>query len=281
MANELLDNSFAGRVVAVPETRQLDVLATLLSNRGARVVRCPLVSIKDTPDAEPVVAWLHRTIAAPPYISIFYTGEGIDRLVGFARRNGISEEFTAALARTTKLCRGPKPKRALRRLGLNSDIDAPAPTTDGILQALEPCSLSGQRVAVQLYGDQLVPALSTYLAERGATADCVAPYVYASSADDDQVADLIERLADRRIDAIAFTSKTQVERLLKGARERGRVDELLAGLKDTWVAAVGPVVAERLTASGIGVDVMPAASFFMKPLVSALARHINAEPDAS
>lgn len=281
MVNDVQDNSFAGRVVAVPETRQLDVLATLLGNRGARVVRCPLVSIKDTPDAEAVVAWLHRTIAAPPYISIFYTGEGIDRLVGFARRSGISEEFTAALARTTKLCRGPKPKRALRRLGLSSDIDAPSPTTDGILQALESCSLSGQRVAVQLYGDQPIPALTAYLTERGATADCVAPYVYASSADDEQVADLIGRLVDRRIDAIAFTSKTQVDRLLTVARERGRTDELLAALKDTCVAAVGPVVAHQLTASGVGVDVMPAASFSMKPLVSALAKHIGGEQGAS
>lgn len=279
MADDMPDNALADRVVAVPETRQLDVLAALLTKRGASVVRCPLVSIKDTPDAGPVVAWLQRMIAVPPPISIFYTGEGIERLLGFARREGIGEEFVAALARTRKLCRGPKPKRALRRLGMSSDIDAPLPTTEGVLQALESCSLSGQRVAVQLYGDQGIPALTAYLAEHGATADCVAPYVYASAADDEQVADLIDRLADRRIDAIAFTSKAQVERLLEVARERGRSDELLSGLKHAFVAAVGPVVAERLSANGIGVDAMPADGFFMKPLVSALARQIRASRD--
>lgn len=280
MANDIPDNVLADRVVAVPETRQLDVLATLLTKRGANVVRCPLVSIVDTPDSGPVVAWLHRMIAAPAHISIFYTGEGIDRLLGFARRNDIGEEFAAALARTRKLCRGPKPKRALRRLGLSSDIDTPLPTTEGILQALEPCSLSGRRVAVQLYGDRAAPALTAYLAERGATADCVAPYVYASSADDGQVADLIGRLAERRIDAIAFTSKTQVERLLEVAHACGRSDELISGLKHVCVAAVGPVVADRLAASGIEVDVMPAGGFFMKPLVSALAKHIGAGGDS-
>jgi len=279
MANDTPDNALAGRVVAVPETRQLDVLAALLTKRGASVVRCPLVSIKDTPDAGPVVAWLRRMIAAPPHISIFYTGEGIERLLGFAQREGIGEAFVAALARTRKLCRGPKPKRVLRRLGLSSDIDAPLPTTEGVLQALEPCSLSGRRVAVQLYGDRGVPALTAYLAERGATADCVAPYVYASAADDEQVTDLIGRLAAHRIDAIAFTSKGQVERLLEVARKCGRSDELISGLKHTSVAAVGPVVAERLAANGIGVDVMPEGGFFMKPLVSALARHIGARQD--
>lgn len=279
MTDDMPDNALADRVVAVPETRQLDVLAALLAKRGARVVRCPLVSIKDTPDAGPVLAWLQRVIATPPYISIFYTGEGIERLLDFARRNGIGEEFVAALARTRKLCRGPKPKRALRGVGLSSDIDAPLPTTEGILQALGPCSLSGQRVAVQLYGDRTVPALTTYLAEHGAAADCVAPYVYASAADDKQVEDLIDRLADRRVDAIAFTSKAQVERLLKVAQECGNIDELKSGLQHTCVAAVGPVVADRLAASGIGVDVMPVGGFSMKPLVSALARHYSIQRD--
>ena len=37
----------AGKVVAVPEARQLDVLADLLERRGAAVLRCPLVSIVD------------------------------------------------------------------------------------------------------------------------------------------------------------------------------------------------------------------------------------------
>ena len=31
----------AGRTVAVPETRELEVFATLLERRGAQVLRCP------------------------------------------------------------------------------------------------------------------------------------------------------------------------------------------------------------------------------------------------
>jgi len=37
----------AGRTVAVPETRELEVFAAMLERRGASVVRCPLVAIHD------------------------------------------------------------------------------------------------------------------------------------------------------------------------------------------------------------------------------------------
>jgi len=40
----------AGRTVAVPETRELEVFAAMLERRGASVVRCPLVAIHDAPD---------------------------------------------------------------------------------------------------------------------------------------------------------------------------------------------------------------------------------------
>src|SRR5690606_35848097 len=43
-------------------------------------------------------------------------------------------------------------------------------------------------------------------------------------------------------------------------------------LKEVTVAAVGPVVAEELRDRGVGVDLMPEQSFFMKPLVRELVR---------
>lgn len=268
-------HAFDGRLIAVPETRQLDVLAELLERRGAEVLRCPLVAIKDAADAAPIEAWIERLIADPPALLIVYTGEGLKRLLGFAERAGMRERFVAALGVVRKLCRGPKPKRVLKTLGLESDIDAAAPTTAGIVTTLETLELGGQRVAVQLYGDQPIPELDACLAELGATPDFVAPYVYASAADDERVVELIRRLGAREIDAIAFTSKSQVERLLKLARERDLEPTLTVGLASTCVAAIGPVVAETLARAGIRVDTMPEEAFFMKPLVTALARRFE------
>jgi uroporphyrinogen-III synthase len=271
MADSDLERSFDGRVIAVPETRQLDILANLLQSRGASVVRCPLVAIEDTPNAAAVAAWLQRLIADPPALIVFYTGEGIERLLAFAARGGVREEFIAVLRATRKLCRGPKPKRALRRLGLEADIDASLPTTAGVIATLQTLDLRGQRIGVQLYGDKGIPELAEFLAAREALPDWVAPYVYASAAADAQVVALIEKMHAGSIDAITFTSQSQIERLVALARERRLEPQLASGLRKTFVAAVGPVVAEALREAGVAVDAMPEGSYFMKPLVAALA----------
>lgn len=264
-----------GRVVAVPESRQLEVFASLLERRGARVVRCPLLTIRDTDDATAVVAWLERTIEAPPALLVLYTGEGIERLAAFAERAGLRERFVAALGDTPSLTRGPKPKRALRELGVAATFEAAEPTTAGIVRAMEPLPLDGRRVGIQLFGPDAPEALVAHCAARAIDADFVAPYRYATRTEDDEVVELIRRLASREIDAIAFTSAAQVERLHAIAADRGLTPELAGGLAAARVAAVGPVVAAALDARGVRVDAVPDQSFHLKPLVNALIESLT------
>ena len=259
-------------VVALPETRQLNVLAELLERRGVSVVRCPMVAILDSPDADSVVGWIRRFIDDPMDLLIIYTGEGVERLLKFAARAELKDEFIAALARTRKLARGPKPGRALRRVSLKPEIVASAPTTDGVIETLNSLTLGNARVGVQLYGSDPNDTLMDYLTPRCRTVDCVAPYVYASEVDDAQVTDLIGRMRAGDVDAIAFTSKSQVDRLRKLARRSGLGQALDTALAEMTVAAIGPVVAEQLRGVGVRVDVMPQKSWFMKPLVTELTR---------
>jgi uroporphyrinogen-III synthase len=275
MAREEVGKPLTRRVIAVPETRQLDVLANLLLARGANVVRCPLVSIVDSPDTAAVVAWLKRLIDNPPALIVLYTGEGIERLLGFAERAGIRKELLGVLNTTRKLCRGPKPKRALRRLGLDAELEAREPTTAGVIATLEALDLDGQRIAVQLYGGKKIPELARYLAARGADVDWVAPYAYATESDDARVVELIGLLERGGIDAIAFTSQSQIERLVELARKRGLDPALATGMRKTFVAAVGPVVAEALRVGGFAVNAMPEESYFMKPLVTLLEKELG------
>ncbi len=270
-----MNQSAAGNgrpVVALPETRQLNVLAELLERRGASVVRCPMVAILDSPDADSVVGWIRRFIDDPMDLLIIYTGEGVERLLKFAARAELKDEFIAALARTRKLARGPKPGRALRRVSLKPEIVASAPTTDGVIETLNGLTLENARVGVQLYGRDPNDTLMNFLTPRSGTVDCVAPYVYASEVDDVQVTDLIGRMSAGDIDAIAFTSKSQVDRLRKLARRSGLGQALDTALAEMTVAAIGPVVAEQLRGVGVRVDVMPQKAWFMKPLVTELTR---------
>ncbi|MBL4582631.1 MAG: uroporphyrinogen-III synthase, partial [Gammaproteobacteria bacterium] len=55
-----ISSSLESRVVVLPESRQLEILADLFERRRAKVIRVPLVSILDAPNQSPVVARLER-----------------------------------------------------------------------------------------------------------------------------------------------------------------------------------------------------------------------------
>src|SRR5262245_48370681 len=137
-----------GRTVALAEGRQLEELAALLEAEGAAVLRCPLLSILDAPDAAPVEAWLRELIAGSFGIVVLMTGEALRRLVGFAERAGMREAFVSVLGQARTLCRGPKPVAALRELGLKPAKVAPTPTTDGMIASLGEEELRGKAVGV-------------------------------------------------------------------------------------------------------------------------------------
>jgi uroporphyrinogen-III synthase len=258
----------AGRTIAVPETRELDLFAGMLERRGATVLRCPLVAIRDAPDPQPVRAWLREFAHGGCDDLVLLTGEGLRRLLSCIEQHEpeLRARFLGELARVRKITRGPKPARALRELGLRTDIAAVQPTTAGVIEALRTQPLAGRCVGVQLYGSEPNLTLTDFLTAAGARVCTVAPYVYAGASEDQAVQSLLTRLQAGEVDAIAFTSTPQVERLFAVAAPE-RVQSALA---HTLVAAVGPVVAETLTARGVPVRLMPADSYFLKPLTSAL-----------
>ena len=265
----------AGKTIAVPETRELDVLAQLFEQRGATVIRCPLVAILDAPDPRPIEAWLRRFVAGACNDLVLFTGEGLRRLLRFAERIELQDAFVEALGRVRKITRGPKPVRALREIGLAADLQAVEPTTEGIIAALSEFDLTGRMVGVQLYGDEPNVPLMNFLARAGAEADPVAPYVYASNVDDERVGDLIERITAGAVDVIAFTSASQIRRLWDVARKRGIEAPLRTGLAHAVVAAVGPVTATEATRFGMKPAIMPSRLYSMKPLVNEIARAIQ------
>lgn len=260
----------AGRRILVPESRELDLFARMLEERGAEAVRCPLVTIRDVEDEAPVEAWLKRLVAGAFADLILLTGEGLRRLVGVAQRAGIEQDVIAALKRLRTVTRGPKPARVLRELGLAPGIAAEQPTTDGIIATLRRDDLAGRGVGVQLYPDNPNTVLIDFLHDAGARAETVLPYRYASGTESRQVAEAIRAMAAGRFDAIAFTSTPQLERLHEVARERGLDSELHQGLARLRIAAVGPVIAAAIEKRGYSVAAMPATSFHLKPLVGAL-----------
>jgi uroporphyrinogen-III synthase len=267
-----------GRTVALAEGRQLEELVRLLEHDGATALRYPLLSILDAPDVDPVEAWL-RDLAEHRFdLVICMTGEAIRRLLGFAERAGIREAVLDGLKRTRTLTRGPKPVRALKEVGLTPTRVAPAPTTEGVIAALREESLAGKTVGMTLYGGPN-PELEGFLQGAGAIVRPVLSYVYAPASDNEQVIQLIDRLAAGTIDAIIFTSSPQVDRLYEVATEHNQEARLQAGWTKTCVAAVGPVVADNLRERGAPVHVCPEQGWVMTNLVKQLGRFLQGKRD--
>jgi uroporphyrinogen-III synthase len=261
-----------GYRILILETREEAQFSRLLAEQGADVVQCPMFTIHDAPDPLPIEAWIRRFVERPCDDLVLMTGEGLRRLVKVARRASLEPDFIAALGKTRKFARGPKPGRALREIGLEPQVTTEKPTSEGIIEMLGRVDLRGHRVGLQLYPDKDHSALTGAIAAQGAEADPVLPYVYDAQAADANIVTAIDEMAQGHIDAVALTSSGQVRRLIEVARAHGCEAQLREGLECTPIASVGPVVSDELRSHGLRTDIYPANdAYFMKPLISAMA----------
>jgi uroporphyrinogen-III synthase len=261
-----------GYRILILETREEAQFAKLLSEQGADVLQCPMFTINDPSDPTPVEAWIRGAIEEPLDDLVLLTGEGLRRLVKAARRIALDQDFIAALGKSRKFARGPKPGRALREIGLEPQMTTEKPTSEGMIEILSRVDLADRRVGVQLYPDKDHSALLGAIAAQGGTALPVTPYVYDTRAADSHIVTAIEEMAAGRVDAIALTNLGQIRRLIDVARERGLEARLREGLTKTPIASVGPAVSDELKSHGLHADIYPANdAFFMKPLISAMA----------
>ena len=261
-----------GYRILILETREEAQFSKLLAEQGAEVVQCPMFTIHDAPDPAPVEAWIGRAIDKPFDDLVLMTGEGLRRMMKLAVARGIDQAFVAALAKSRKFTRGPKPGKALREVSLEAQQTTEKPTTEGVIEMLAKFDLRGRRLGLQLYPDKDHSALTGALAAQGAEVDTVLPYVYDSKAADANIVTAIDDMAEGRIDSIALTNLGQVRRLIEAAKAHGSEAKLRAGFERTLIASVGPAVSGELAAHGLRTDIAPAdEAYFMRPLISAMA----------
>jgi uroporphyrinogen-III synthase len=261
-----------GYRILILETREEAQFSRLLTEQGANVLQCPMFTIEDAPDSAPVEAWIGRFIANPFDDLVLMTGEGLRRMMKIVRQRGIEKEFVAAVGKSRKFARGPKPGRALREIGLEADITTEKPTSEGVAEMLSRLDLKGHRLGLQLYPEKDHSVLISAITACGAEVDTVLPYVYDSKAAETNILSAIDEMEAGRVDAIALTSSGQVRRLVDAAKAHDREDQLRSALAKTPIASVGPVVSDELKSYGLEADITPANdAFFMKPLISAMS----------
>ncbi|TBL71024.1 uroporphyrinogen-III synthase [Paenibacillus thalictri] len=187
---------------------------------------------------------------------ILTTGIGTELLYKAAEKMGEAAKFVERLQAASIAARGYKTVNFLKTLGLKPAVCDDDGTTAGLLRALEPYELSGQRVALQLYGDH-APKLVAWLAEKETHVYEILPYLHVPP-DLDVLEKLIGEIMEGSIDAVTFTSTPQVRFMMKYARENGYTARLLEAFAGPTVAvAVGKVTAEALREEGIERIVAP------------------------
>jgi uroporphyrinogen-III synthase len=268
-----------GYRVLILETREEAQFSRLLSEQGADVLQCPMFAINDALDPAPIEAWIRRAIEKPFDDLVLLTGEGLRRLMKVVRRVGAEQDFVAAIGKSRKFTRGPKPGKALREIGLEPQMTTEKPTSEGIAEMLSRLDLKDRRVGLQLYPDKDHGALIGAIKAQGAEVDTVLPYVYDTKAADANIVSAIDEMARGRVDAIALTNLGQIRRLIDTAKQHGWEEKLRKGLSQTPIASVGPAVSDELKSHGLTAAIYPAdEAFFMRPLISAMAAALAKNP---
>ena len=271
-----------GYRILILETREEAQFSRLLTEQGADVLQCPMFTIHDAPDSNPIEAWIRRFVQKPCNDLVLMTGEGLRRLMKVARRIDLEQDFIAAVGRARKFARGPKPGRALREIGLEPQVTTEKPTSEGIAEMLSRVDLREHRVGLQLYPDKDHSVLIGAIKAQGAEVDTVLPYIYDAQVADANIVTAIDEMAQGRIDAIALTNLGQVRRLVEVAQAHRCEARLRDGLARTPIASVGPVVSDELKSRGLRTDIYPANdAYFMKPLISAMAAALGKSPPRS
>ncbi len=268
--------SLAGKTIAYVEARMVSEMGALIERNGGIPYPAPVLQelhLGDTPEVKELVA---NICSGKVQLMVFQTGVGTQALFDSAASQGKEAEMLGALAAATVIARSPKPAAVLRRYKVHIDHMPPEPFTSAdLLTAIKGLDLAGKQVAVQAYGgpnDQLIQILE----ERGATVHEVSLYTWGLPDDVEPVLGLIDALEDGQIDALAFTSRIQVDNLLSIAAQAGKEESLrgLLALGPAVVASVGPVCTKRMLESGFRVDVEPDHPH-MGNLILALAESLN------
>jgi len=264
-------------VVALLEARMKSELARLVEKHGGSPLCVP--AVREAPRIEPeaVRELLDELTAGRHEIVIFMTGVAVSLLFELAQELGRHAELVTALRHVTTVCRGPKPTAALRGFGVPPTLSAREPFTAAeLIDSLSDLEISGRGVLLFNYGERSETLSETLLARRAELQEFWL-YQWQFPSDSAPLEQLVRRLVERSVDALAITCQIQFRHLYQVAERLDLGREMLDALrKDVVVAAVGPTCRAIIEVHGVAPHVMPEHPK-MGPLVMSLMRYLDAK----
>ena len=210
------------KVIAILETRTGAHLGQLITSRGGVPLLAPALAEEPDLDIGELQSLLALWRTRPMKLVIFQTGVGTRALFQATDGLGLTNELLELLAASTVVVRGPKPVGELnaRRVRIAHRASSPFTTAD-VLDSIAPIPIACEHVLIQQYG---APnrMLRAALEQRGATVHEIATYRWALPVDRQPLLNLLEALAQKRVDAVVFERSAGSQSVFgRGAFARG------------------------------------------------------------
>lgn len=253
------NQELAGYRIGITSSRRADELTTMLERHGAAVESAPALRTLSCTDDVHLRDATVACIQQPPHMLIANTGVGMRGWFDAAAEWGLGAKLVESLRGCEILGRGPKAVGAVRAAGLRESWVSGSESLDDILAHLRGRDLAGMRIVLQEHGTS-TSAVAAALERQGSEVTVVTVYRCMPASDQAPLFRLVDLVADRELDAVAFTAAAAVRVLLDVAAATGRKPEFLDALRNHVTAAcVGPVTAEAFGQWGIPV-IQPAMS---------------------
>ncbi|MDM5334299.1 uroporphyrinogen-III synthase [Ureibacillus composti] len=243
------------RRVALLGTRKIEEQTTIIQHLGGTTVHRPAQGTIYF-DAQFIGDEIKKIIDGQFQWIIFTTSIGVEKLFQIAEEMWIERELLLALKKMNIVARGYKTINALKKRELKAIVRDDDGSIEGLIRSLKPYHLKNQHIAVQLYGEPS-PLLIDWLSEQQTTIQEILPYQHIPPKPE-TLTQLLEEVLTKKVDAISFTSTSQVRYLFNFAEEVNQKDVLLNALETKTLAlAVGKVTGKALQDVGVNRMLIP------------------------
>ena len=258
------------RRVAIAGDRRFEDIAKLVAKQGGVALSRPMMRSAPIDDPETTEAVLRLCDEGCDWL-LLVTGMGTRAMVGVAESLGRKDDLLRRMGDAKLGVRGYKTVKALKELGLKPSVEDDDGTTEGLRRMLEPYDFAGKRVAFKLHGER-VPELTQWLEAKGASVLEIPLYRYRPPSDE-EVRTLLDEIFSGELDAVAFTSNTQVNYLFSVAERFGQADTLRKAFAGPVQAvSVGHMTSAALREQNV-TDIIQPEHERMGAMVVTLAEH--------
>jgi uroporphyrinogen III methyltransferase/synthase len=251
-----------GKGILVTRPRdQAQAFSNLLAAQGAEPVECPTLEIHPPDSWTPVDEAIH---ALSTYNWVIFTS--VNGVQSFMGRLWFHQKDARSLAGLRVCCIGPRTREEAARWGVGADLVPQDFQAEGILEAMDRIGVKGQRILIPRakVAREILP---DQLEAMGAMVRVVQAYQAIPPAV--EIAPIRDRLRNREIHYLTFTSSSTVRNFCKLFDNRQELQELT---RDITVAVIGPITAQTVQEEGLSVDVV-ALENTVPALVDAIIIH--------